>query len=414
MQALSHVETDGRSTLATLPPVAVFSYLGFSTLFVGLMIVWRYSTRAPDTDAIRMYVVSAALTAAGAIVDVLRYVSTRAFAVAISLDLTLLAQLTALVATRRLHRRGPTPRPYFILTAAGCFAASWFTLIEPNYQWRIGAYMATGAVLTGSIAWLFLRASEPGLTAIFRLIGSIYGAYAVLSIARLATLPRADPTSTVDFEPTSVLLNQLGALPMLFLMALMLVIVSMRRAHAATEEDLVVAVETSADLLADTWADPLTGLASRARIRSVLESLLAITPHDGPKSAVVVVALDGPLVEMHGHSVADDALIAMAEQVRSRVGVGALDWDSAGRWGENSVIVILPAGSSQPNLQRAESLASAVQSLTTASGHACTASVAYVGISPGTSLGPLETSLREATSRALDLGPAGFVIHTAA
>ncbi|MDQ1246229.1 MAG: Diguanylate cyclase [Actinomycetota bacterium] len=399
--------------METIPAITAFSYLGFGTLFLAMVIAWRYLPGSGDRAAIRMYLVSAALTAAGAMVDVLRYIATPAWAVAGSLVLTLLSQLTALMAARRLLRMGPTPRVFSILTVAGSVVTTWFTLVEPNYVGRSGAYLVTGAVLTGAIGWTFLRASEPGLTVIFRIIGTIYGSYAILSFVRVAMLPSMDPTSDVDQSPTSVLLNQLAALPLLFLIAVMLVMVTVRRAHDVVSEDRDVAVETSAELLAETWSDPLTGLASRARIRSVIEASLAAGPNAGPPG-VLVVALDGNLAESHGHRVADEALVSVAERVTSLCGIHPQDWDTAGRWGENSIILLPPAESSRSIRQWALSLQDALTSMTTAAGHPCSASVAEIRIEPGVSMASLEVEIRDAMASALDEGPSGMASNVRA
>ena len=399
--------------MEAIPAITAFSYLGFGMLFLAVLIAWRYLPGSGDRAAIRMYLVAAALTAAGAVVDVLRYIATPAWAVAVSLDLTLLAQLTALVAARRLLGKGPTPRNFSVLTVAGCIAATWFTLVEPNYVGRSGAYLVTGGVLTGAIGWTFLHASEPGLNVIFRIIGTIYGSYAILSFARVAMLPSMDPTSEVDHSPTSVLLNQLAALPMLVLIAVMLVMVTVRRAHDVVSEDRDVAVETSVGLLEDTWADPLTGLASRARMRSVVEASLAAGPGAGA-AGVLVAGLDGNIAEAQGHRVADEALVRMAESVRSLCGIHPQDWDTAGRWGENSIIVIPPASSGRSMREWALSLQDALATMTTAAGHPCSASVAVISITAGTSMASLEVEIRDALARALDSGPAGLASNVRA
>lgn len=399
--------------MGDIPMLSAFSYLGFATLFLGMVIAWRYAPGVGERDAIRMYLVSAALTCAGAVVDVLRYVATPAWAVAMSFVLTLLAQLTALAAARRLLRKGPTPRFFIILTAAGCVLAIWFTLVSPDFHWRVAANLVTGSILTGAIAWLFLRASEPGLTVIFRIIGSIYGCYAILCLTRVAMLPTTDPASEFDHSPKSVLVNQLSALPLLFLIALMLVMVTVRRAHDSVSEDRDVAVETSVDLLADTWSDPLTGLASRARIRSVVEASLAAGPNAG-SPAVLVAALDGNLAEAQGHRVADEALISMAQRVRSLCGIQPQDWDTAGRWGENSIILLPPADSGRSIRAWALSLQDALTAMTTATGHPCSASVAEIRIAPGTSMASLEAEIRHAVASALDEGPSGMASNVRA
>ncbi len=399
--------------MGPIPASAAFSYLGFGTLVLAMVIAWRSWPAAADRDAIRMYLVSAALTAASAMVDVLRYIVGPAWAVAASFDLIMMAQLTALVAARRLLRQDPTPRLFVIITAAGCVLTTWFCLVDPNYLWRTGACLVTGAILTGAIAWAFWRASEPGLTVIFRIIGSIYGSYAILCLVRVARLPGMDPTSVVDQLPANVLRNQISVLPMLVLIAVMLVTVTMRRAHAEVSEDRDVAVETSVELLAETWSDPLTGLASRARMRSVIEAALVAGPSGG-SSAFLVAALDGQLAETQGHRRADEAIVTMAETVKRRFGIDPQDWDTAGRWGENSIIVIPPGASARSTREWALMLRDAVRSMTTSAGHLCSASVGEIRIANGTQMDHLESEIRAAIASALDAGPAGLASNVPA
>lgn len=395
-----------------IPTLTAFSYLGFGTLVLALLIAWRFLPGSSDRGAIRMYLISGALTAAGAVADVLRYLATPAWAVAVSFVLTMLAELTGLVAARRLLHRGPTPLVFFLVTALGALVTMWFTLVEPDYVVRSAAVLIVSVILSGAMAWTFLRAREAGLTVLFVIIGSIYLAYSLLCLARLMAAPGMRPDSDLDQAPTSVLLNQLLALPLLMMIGLMVVTVTARRAHAAIEDDRDVAVETSVDLLADTWSDPLTGLASRARIRSVLEDSLASRQSPGAE-AVLVAALDGNVAETYGHQVADEALIDLAGRVRALFGIAPQDWDSAGRWGENSIIVISPpAGRS--TRQWALSLLDSVRSITTAAGQPCSASVAEVHINPGTTIASLEAAIRTATASALDAGPAGLASNVPA
>jgi len=156
----------------------------------------------------------------------------------------------------------------------------------------------------------------------------------------------------------------------------------------------------------------VVGPADRSGVKgahpSVLESSLAVGPRGGSGTPVVVVALDGNPVESHGHRAADEALVEVAQRVQSVGGIGPQDWDTAGRWGESSIIVLPPAGPGPPAKDWARTLQAALLAVHTPSGYTASASIAVVDAAPGTSLQILDRALRDTIDRARDDGPAGI------
>lgn len=381
----------------------VLGYAGFLALLLAIVAIWRF---APGGESLGLWVLSAVLTFLCAVAQGLRWVATPDIAVAVAVDLTILAMITAYAAARRLMGLPSTPRVYAAAAIFGVVSTTWFTVVAPNFLLRSVAYAIVAIPTTLAIATVFFRAREPGLNAIFRVMGLCYGSYAVLTVVKTAGLLVTRPQEEVIEQPADVMINQLTVLPGLFLICLMLVLVTVRRAHAMVADDRDIAEETSQTLLADTWSDPLTGLASRARMRSILAAALTAGAHADATTSVFLVSLDGNLAQEYGHHVADEAMVAMAQQVKSIFGIHPHDWDTAGRWGETSVLV-LPALGGLTAQQWALRARDGLQHLTTASGQVFSASVALIGVAPGTSTQSVDVAIRDAGARALDGGPAG-------
>ena len=383
----------------------LLSYVGVATMLVTAVVVWRL---APGGESLGLWVVAAVLAVVEAIADNLRFVISPAWALALGTVAIIIGGVVAYAATRQLCGRSHTPRVYVAMCVVGCGSFVWFALVRPMFLPRAMMLSATLAVVAGATAWVFLRTREQDLTVVFRITGGFFAVYALGQVVRFLWLPGAGIPEDTIWAPGAAVLNHVLSLPMAFMLSLMLGLVTARRASAAAAEERDIADETSAALLADSWSDPLTGLASRARIRSVLESSLVSGPSGGLGTAVFVAVLDGNPVESHGHRVADEALVELAQRVRSVAGVGPQDWDTAGRWGENSIIVLPPVGPGSPVQDWARTLQAALRAIDTPTGYTASASVAVVDTAPGTSMPALDQALRDTIVRARDDGPAGI------
>lgn len=388
----------------------LLSYVAFAAMLAAALIMWRF---APGGESLWLWVVAAALVVVSPISDFLRLVISPAWALALGAAAAILAEVVAYAATRQLCGRSPTPRVYVAMGGVGCGSFVWFSLVHPLFLPRAMMLSATLAVISGATAWVFLRTREPGLTFVFRLTGGFFALYSLGQVVRFFWLPTSGIPQDTIWVPRAAVLNQVLSLPVLLILALLLVVVTARRTSDAAALERDIAEETSAAVLADSWSDPLTGVASRARIRSVLESSLASAPRGGSGTAFVVAVLDGNPVESHGHRVADEAVVELAERVRSVAGVGPQDWDTAGRWGENSIIVLPPVGPGSPVHEWAKSLRAALLAIDTPSGYTASASVAVVDAAPGTTMPVLDQALRDTVIRARDGGPAGMAFGAA-
>lgn len=246
----------------TLP--LLLSYVGIATALVTAVIAWRF---APGGESLGLWVLAAALAAVSPIADTLRLVFPQAWTLALGTIAVILSEVVAYAATRQLCGRRHTPRVYAAMCVVGCGSFIWFSLVRPLFLPRAMMLSATLAVVAAAIAWVFLRTREPGLTAVFRITGGLFAMYSLGQVVRLLWLPGSGIPQDTIWAPGAAVLNQLLSLPVLLMLALMLVLVTTRRTSAAAAQEREIAEETRAALLADSWSDPLTGLASRARIR---------------------------------------------------------------------------------------------------------------------------------------------------
>lgn len=97
--------------------------------------------------------------------------------------------------------------------------------------------------------------------------------------------------------------------------------------------------------VAAALVDPLTGLATRARMQDEGEHLLALSRRTGKPVAVVVLDVDGlkRLNDEQGHAAGDAALAAVGQAVRRHLRSA----DRAFRWGGDEFVLLLPGSSAQ-------------------------------------------------------------------
>lgn len=308
----------------------------------------------------------------------------------------------------RRERRGRL----VLLAAVLAFWATTFTFVVDRQSIRIVGYdlVLAGLLTAMSVAaWRYRLSSVPRssafLAAVFAGTAALHGVGAVVQGFRFEAV---DPV----FEPSPFLtagyvIPMAGTILWVFGLVFM---VNERLQSEITwdaQEASEVAAETSAALLADTWSDPVTGLASRSRMRSVISAALSMGHPGASGTVVVVAALDANLAQTRGHRAADEAMALMAEQIRVATGIGPQEWDTAGRWGEGSIAILPPVPPGEAASAWTLQLTDALSTLTGRTGQTYTASVALVEATQGSSLDDVEPVLRATVAEALDSGPSG-------
>lgn len=136
------------------------------------------------------------------------------------------------------------------------------------------------------------------------------------------------------------------------------------------------------ELLRRATHDPLTDLANRTELSSVLQRALDRAAGAGTRLAVVYLDLDGfkAVNDSVGHRAGDDVLVTVAEAV-----VGAIrPFDLAGRLGGDEFAVVCPGLSSQEEAHElAVRICAAIDVATAASGIPVTATAGVAVSKPG-------------------------------
>ena len=122
------------------------------------------------------------------------------------------------------------------------------------------------------------------------------------------------------------------------------------RLSRAREEvlDRVAAVAVAAVAerqVRDALTDPLTGLATRARLEDELQHLLAMSLRAGNPLTAVILDVDGlkKINDEQGHAAGDAALAAVGTAIREH----ARKTDRAFRWGGDEFVVLMPGTSDE-------------------------------------------------------------------
>jgi len=114
--------------------------------------------------------------------------------------------------------------------------------------------------------------------------------------------------------------------------------------HDITEqvEAREAAEEATSLIIAKTWADEETGLASRARIENVLVSELAVREALGGTLSLLLLRLDAVgLPDDSSSAMMSDFLRDVGSLVRADIVPGISTFDAAGRWRADEILVIL-------------------------------------------------------------------------
>ena len=131
---------------------------------------------------------------------------------------------------------------------------------------------------------------------------------------------------------------------------------SLRNVVAQRTQELV---EKNIELEQLAVTDRLTGLYNRLYLDRALQREMAVAQRTGEAFSLVMLDVDHfkAVNDRYGHQAGDEALVALAGILQSRMRVT----DVAGRWGGEEFLVICPATSKQGALDVAETLRSLVE-----------------------------------------------------
>lgn len=103
------------------------------------------------------------------------------------------------------------------------------------------------------------------------------------------------------------------------------------------------AEEANQRLLAMTWTDYLTGLATRSRIANVLDSELGLVDLIGGQLCVALISVDGlpELRSVSGHRASDAVVAEYADVVREYLAPNDVVFEAVGRWADDQFLAIL-------------------------------------------------------------------------
>lgn len=159
-------------------------------------------------------------------------------------------------------------------------------------------------------------------------------------------------------------------------------------------------------LVALTWTDYLTGLASRGRIESVLDSELGMLGLIGGSLCALLVSVNG-LPEVRaalGHQAVDASIAEYAEVVREHLAPGGIVFEAVGRWADDQFLAILSGTDMAQARDVAERTQSALRERSEALSGPTSCSVVITEASLGESIDHIVTRLAAGRYRALDEG----------
>lgn len=134
----------------------------------------------------------------------------------------------------------------------------------------------------------------------------------------------------------------------------------------------------SMQLLANT--DPLTGLANRRQMETLLHRELQRAARYGRSFSLIMMDIDAfkSINDSQGHQVGDQVLVDLAVQVRGKV----RSTDTVARWGGEEFLVLVPETGLEEGLRMAEALRVEIETQLLA-GQRLTVSLGVAGSRPG-------------------------------
>lgn len=226
------------------------------------------------------------------------------------------------------------------LLAIGLTSSLWFILIQPSLNGRLFVIGVVAGTLTFYSGILFWRHREPGLDWLMRPTGITFGVVALAYFLRgvfalfAQPIPEDQATSSPivwSFSPFAIAFWGMAS-------AALVMVISVRR-HAALESERDEEHQANERLLEMSWSDPMTGVASRARITDLLEAECKFAAASGAQPVAVLAQVCAP--EGLKSAERDSAIVDAARSLRETLGLGPVAIDCVGRWGFDEFLVIL-------------------------------------------------------------------------
>lgn len=179
-----------------------------------------------------------------------------------------------------------------------------------------------------------------------------------------------------------------------------------QRRYEELAERAEEAEEINQRLVAITWTDYLTGLASRARIESVLDSELGMVDLVGGSLCVMLIGING-LPEVRavlGHQAVDVMIAGYAEVAREHLAPGGVVFEAVGRWAEDQFLAILSGTDIKQALEVAQRTQAALAGKAAALESPTNCCLVVTAVETGESIDTIVTRLGAGRYRALDEG----------
>lgn len=241
----------------------------------------------------------------------------------------------------------PARRLAFAGWALGVACASWWLLVDPDYQARLTSVTAVLAIIFAAQCTLVLRHGQPHFDTYFLAVTLLVQTLVLLIRFGTSLDPARAGTDifTADWLQTAYLATySFTAL----LQTVAFIMVASRRLQT--------------DLERRAASDPLTGLLNRRAFAAMFEQQRSTAERLGRPLALLLIDLDNfkAINDRHGHVIGDRVLLDFCR----RIGV-AIDADAPfahfARLGGEEFAVLLPDTTQARALERAEAMRAAVQ-----------------------------------------------------
>lgn len=321
--------------------LALLQWLTAGAAFVFFATATVLRSMAPDEASLRLWQWAGLLFTGAQIAGALRNTVPMLPAVEIGNVLASLGAVYVFQGTRVLLGRAPIRYLWLPVAVFAVAVSTYYTAVQPDIVARVMLLSPIGAACFAGSAWLFWHHREALLGNGTKAISGLYSGVALLYALRAALAP-VGMTSQDYSETDNWAVAGIHAIAIVFFgaAAVALTWVVSTRQRRELDQARQQAEAANEQLLAMTWTDPLTGVANRARIASLLDSEVAMSAL-GADLIVLLIALDSRTVDFDPRTAERD-LITIAEAACERLQLTEPVVDTVGRWGDDSLLLLLP------------------------------------------------------------------------